>query len=348
MVVMVLSQFCTLTVFKAMSMTKPSAPACGISIQSPTRSMSLSPSCTPATKERMVSLNTSISTAEAAPSPESSSSGERLASVAASTVVRRLALLSHVFTVLRKDWGLSWLANPVQLVRRPGVDDARERRLFERIRLRGVSQDVCPREELAWIVQATRSRELPTILMLAVETGMRRSEICGMRREHVDLLHGVVHLPDTKNGTSRDVPLTPWAKEGLRRFLVGRALRGAVFGMRAGSVTRAFIRARRRARQRYEETCRRHGRQAHPAYFHDLRLHDLRHEAMSRLADVFEMHKLAKVSGHRDTRLLLRYYHPRGWELARSLARSALGRRQLEAIRRGRAAGHPPGWPAAA
>jgi len=256
-----------------------------------------------------------------------------LASVAASTVVRRLALLSHVFTVLRKDWGLSWLANPVQLVRRPGVEDARDRRLFERIRLRGVSQDVCPSDELTWIVRATYSRELPTILMLAVETGMRRSEICAMRRERVDLVHGVVHLPNTKNGASRDVPLTPWAKEVLRRFLSGRPLRGPVFGMRAGSVTRAFIRACRRARSQYQALCQAQGRRVHPGYFSNLRLHDLRHEAMSRLADVFEMHKLAKVSGHKDTRMLLRYYHPRGAELARTLARSVLGRRQLAAIR---------------
>jgi integrase len=98
---------------------------------------------------------------------------------APSTVVRRLAFLSHVFTVLRKDWGWTELANPVQLVRRPTVDDARDRRLFDQIRLRGVSESECPREELAWIIQSTRSIELPTILELAAETGMRRSELCG-------------------------------------------------------------------------------------------------------------------------------------------------------------------------
>jgi len=259
-----------------------------------------------------------------------------LVSLAAATVVRRLALLSHLFTVLRKDWGLSWLANPVQLVRRPKVADARDRRLFDRVRLRGVSEMDCPSDELAWIMRATRSRELPVILMLAVETGMRRSEICEMHRERVDLVHGVVHLPDTKNGTSRDVPLTPWAKAVLRCFLAGRPLRGLVFSMRAGSVTRAFIRARRRACGQYQALCRAHGRLAHPAYFNDLRLHDLRHEAMSRLADVFEVHKLAKVSGHQDTRMLLRYYHPRGSDLARTLARSVLGRRQLDRIKNDR------------
>ncbi|WP_223203301.1 tyrosine-type recombinase/integrase [Achromobacter xylosoxidans] len=133
---------------------------------------------------------------------------------APATVVRRMAFLSHVYTVIRKDWGFDQLANPVQLVRRPAVDDARDRRLFDRITLRGLSEDDCPRKELEWIIRATRSAELPTILTVAKETGMRRSEVVGIQREHLDLMHGVVHLPHTKNGRARDVPLTPPGPRG--------------------------------------------------------------------------------------------------------------------------------------
>ncbi|NIL92840.1 hypothetical protein RhoFasSB10_05206 [Rhodococcus fascians] len=53
---MVLTKFCTFTVYRVMSTTSPSAPTCGISIQSPTRSMSLLVSCTLATKDIRVSL----------------------------------------------------------------------------------------------------------------------------------------------------------------------------------------------------------------------------------------------------------------------------------------------------
>lgn len=249
------------------------------------------------------------------------------------TVVRRLALLSHLYTVLRKDWGWPELANPVQLVRRPAVDDARERRLFTCIRLRGVPQSVCPRSELEWLIDATDSAELPAIMTLATETAMRRSEIAGIRREHIDLRHGTVHLPDTKNGSVRTVPLSPWALEILRRYLTNRPARGSIFTLSPGAVTRAFIRARYRARIAYEALCREHGRRPQTAYFRNLRFHDLRHEATSVLADVFEMHKLAKVTGHKDTRMLLRYYHPDGRDLARQLARSPLGRAQTERIR---------------
>lgn len=263
---------------------------------------------------------------------------EWLKDKAPATVVRRMAFLSHVYTVIRKDWGFDQLANPVQLVRRPAVDDARDRRLFDRITLRGISDDQCPRKELDWIIRATRSPELPTILTVAKETGMRRSEVVGILRENLDMMHGVVHLPHTKNGRARDVPLTPRARETLRRWLTGKPMRGRIFSMQPGSVTRAFIRARRRARQHYEGMCRQLGRRPNAAYFRDLRFHDLRHEGTSELATVFEMHELAKVNGNVDTRMLLRYYHPHGRELAQKLARSALGKRQLDEMRRERQA----------
>lgn len=256
---------------------------------------------------------------------------------AASTVVRRLAFLSHVFTVARKDWGWTELANPVQLVRRPTVNDARDRRVIDSIRMRGVPESECPRSEIDWIIQSTSSKELPIVVTLAAETAMRRTEICTIRREHVDLLHGVIHLPDTKNGTSRDVPLTPWARESLRRYLAGRPTRGPIFTISPGAATRAFIRARLRARDSYEKVCRERGRRPNPAFFRDLRLHDLRHEATSVLAPIFELHELAKISGHKSTRMLLRYYHPDGRELARKIARSPLGRRQTARIKSDRA-----------
>jgi hypothetical protein len=66
----------------------------------------------------------------------------------------------------------------------------------------------------------------------------------------------------------------------------------------------------------------------------DLRFHDLRHEATSVLSTVFTMDKLTKVTGHKDTRMLLRYLHPDGRDLARQLARSTHGRAQTEKIRK--------------
>ncbi len=253
------------------------------------------------------------------------------------TVVRRLALLSHMYTVARKDWGMPMLANPVQLVRRPVVENSRTRRLYEHIKLRGIPDDVCPRTELEWLIRSTRSKELPTVMLLAAETGMRRSEIAGIRRENLDLVHGTIFLSMTKNGDSRYVPLTPFAKDILRRFVVNKSGKGRIFSITPEATTRAFIRARQKARRDYEALCHRFGRKPREEYFNDIRFHDLRHESTSRLASVFEMHELAKVTGHKDTRMLLRYYHPHGRELALKLARSTLGKKQQQKLREARA-----------
>ena len=51
----------------------------------------------------------------------------------------------------------------------------------------------------------------------------------------------------------------------------------------------------------------------------DLHFHDLRHEATSRLAEKLALHELMKVTGHKDTRMLARYYHPRAEDLARKM-----------------------------
>lgn len=57
------------------------------------------------------------------------------------------------------------------------------------------------------------------IVRLAVETGMRSSEITGLRRSQVDLNRRVVPLKDTKNGSARLVPLSRVAAETLRSAL---------------------------------------------------------------------------------------------------------------------------------
>jgi integrase len=171
---------------------------------------------------------------------------------------------------------------------------------------------------------------------LAVETAMRRGEIVSLRWEHVDLKRRVAHLAATKNGDARDVPLSPRAvvvlqdlkdnrdeandapKVAPKLDYVGDDTR-SVFEIRSDAVTRAFERAVARARKLYLEECREAGRRPDGKFLTDLRFHDLRHEATSRLASIFPMHELTKITGHKDPRMLMRYYHPRAEDLAKRL-----------------------------
>lgn len=52
----------------------------------------------------------------------------------------------------------------------------------------------------------------------------------------------------------------------------------------------------------------------------DLHLHDLRHEAVSRLFEKgFHVAEVAAISGHRELRMLTRYTHLRAADLAERL-----------------------------
>lgn len=92
-----------------------------------------------------------------------------------------------------------------------------------------------------------------------------------------------------------------------------------MFAVRADGVTLAFERAVQRARGRYEMECEEAGTPPRDGFLVDLRFHDLRYETTSRLAEVFPMHALTKITGHRDPRMLMRYYHPKVEVLAKRL-----------------------------
>lgn len=247
---------------------------------------------------------------------------EWLTHYAAASVLRHMAVLSHVFNVARKEWGIESLANPVSAVRKPSVSNARTRRVAVSAGEVNESdgQRLALGEELERVIATSGSALLPTIIVLAVETAMRRGEIVSLCWEHVDLKRRVAHLPATKNGDFRDVPLSSRAVEVLR-ILQERvdARRGRVFDLRADAVTRAFDRAVVRARDQYVEECLAQGIPPDERLLIDLRFHDLRHEATSRLAAIFAMHELTKITGHKDPRMLMRYYHPKAEELARRL-----------------------------
>jgi integrase len=80
------------------------------------------------------------------------------------------------------------------------------------------------------------------------------------------------------------------------------------------------LRAVGRARKLYLDECKTAGQRPDGSFLTDLRFHDLRHEATSRLASIFPMHELTKITGHKDPRMLMRYYHPRAENLAKRLA----------------------------
>lgn len=208
--------------------------------------------------------------------------------LAAATVRRRLAVLSHLFNTARREWGLHALSNPVELVSKPRAERGRERRLSD--------------EEIERIIASTESIELPAIIRLLLASAMRRGEaILGLTWNEIDLHSRVATLQDTKNGERRDVPLSSAAIAALKS--IPRRLDGRVFTMTPDAVTRAFARA-----------CRRAG-------IEDARLHDLRHEATSRFFESgkLDLMEVAAITGHKSLQMLKRYTHLKAQDLAKKI-----------------------------
>jgi integrase len=89
-----------------------------------------------------------------------------------------------------------------------------------------------------------------------------------------------------------------------------RHVAGKVISLRADSITQAFDRAKERARETYQKECKKSGVKPNPDFLNDLRFHDLRHEATSRLFEKgLNPIEAASITGHKDLRMLKRYTH---------------------------------------
>lgn len=198
---------------------------------------------------------------------------------APNTVRLELALISHTYEVARADWGLEFLSNPRKAMRRTRLGGARDRRL------RAGEFDAL----MAWC-NSKDNKRLQLAVILAIETAMRRGELMSLLWENVSFHDRIAYLPTTKNSTARTVPLSTRAIAALEAF--GPRKNGSVLARSDSWITKAFIDAR--------QACG----------IADLRFHDLRHEAVSRLFEKgFNMMEAATVSGHKTLQMLKRYTH---------------------------------------
>jgi integrase len=208
------------------------------------------------------------------------------ADVSPTTVTNDLIVLSHLFTIAKKEWGMEGLVNPVSLIRRPKLPRRRDRRLL-------------PGEEERLLAAARYP--MREMLILAIDTAMRAGELLSLRWENVDLKARTAKLLDTKNGEERMVPLTIRAVQVLSSM--PRRIDGFVLPQMGND----------HVSHRFQAVCRRAG-------IKGLRPHDLRHEATSRLFEKgWDIMSVAAVTGHKTLAMLKRYTHLRAEDLVHRL-----------------------------
>jgi len=204
--------------------------------------------------------------------------------VSGSTVKRDFNFISAVLTVARKEW--RWISvNPCADVARTQDNPSRKRRV--------TSDELATLYHVAGSDPATMQGRTILCFEFCIETALRVGEALQVGLH--SRVGSTVHIPQTKNGDPRSVPLSPRAIEILD--LVGGDFR--------------LTNASRDALFRKVKT---------KAGLADLHFHDSRHEAVCRLSKIFNALDLARITGHRNINELLTYYHADAHELAVKLA----------------------------
>lgn len=218
----------------------------------------------------------------------------RLQQVSAATVIRDWNLISHALNIAVKEW--KWLhESPIKGVRKPKEPPHRERRITEdeidRL-LFALGYDYASN-------LATVTSRVGAALLFAIETAMRAGEISSLTWDNVDIDNKVAKLLMTKNGFPRTVPLSAEAIRILNQLRSNNT--DSVFNLKSQQIDALFRKAKKRA------------------LIDDLHFHDSRAEAITRLSKKVDILTLARISGHRDMRMLMIYYRESMEDIAKRI-----------------------------
>lgn len=215
---------------------------------------------------------------------------DRLKCIQPSSVLRELNTLSSVFETARLEWGLV-SGNPCKDIRRPQAPRHRNR-VLKWWEIRAILR------RLDYPKRGTQpempKQAIAVCMMVALRTGMRAGELCALTWENVHDRY--VHLPTTKNGKARDVPLSRKAKSEIER------MRGwddtLVFGITAASLDALF--------RKYRVAAKLSG----------FTWHDTRHTAATMMSKKVDVLTLCKIFGWSDPRMAMIYYNPSAASIA--------------------------------
>jgi integrase len=207
----------------------------------------------------------------------------RLKEVSSGSVQREINLLSNVFTKARDEW--LWCGEtPFKGVGRPGDNPPRTRRVTDEEVLR-----ICAALNYEGRVE-TKLHEVALAFLISLESAMRAGEILSLEPSRVNLKTRVATVPHKMKHLTladREIPLTREAVELLKKV----SDRKRYFTISSASLDTLFRKARDQALVK------------------GLHFHDARAEALTRLSRKVDVMTLARISGHKDLRILQNTYY---------------------------------------
>ena len=230
-----------------------------------------------------------LTLAQITPAHFSTYRDKRLKEVKAGTVNRELGIIKHAFDIAEREWDIPMRNNPLEKLKKLKAQNARNRRLTDD-----------EYETLMQGIKKIRNPHMKDLINFAIETGMRRGEILRLSWHDIDFETRTLHIPITKNGHSRTIPMSPRAIEILK------AIEGK-------NEDRPFPLSDNAAKLAWQRLVKKTG-------IDNLHFHDLRHEAISRFFERgLSVPEVALISGHRDFRMLFRYTHLKAEDIASKL-----------------------------
>jgi len=224
----------------------------------------------------------------------------------AQSIQHELKLIRQAIDLALNETRLSLPENPAASVSMPKLPDARKRRLVG--------------DEYELLLAACKFHPwLKECIIIAVETAMRRGELLSLTPSLIDIDNRYIHLPATKNGDERDIPMSSRVISIIRPLLVDKGEDELLFSIDPNSLTRAFRNACKRAcvhvleqQQGCRRSCQKPGKKGCPG-IQDLHFHDLRHEAISRFFEntTLRTEQIMLISGHKTYAMLKRYINLR-------------------------------------
>ncbi|UOG18647.1 site-specific integrase [Acinetobacter sp. PK01] len=220
----------------------------------------------------------------------------RSGEVGANTVLKEISFYSAIFTYAQKELFLID-ENPWMLITKPKKPKARSRRIHKseiELMLKALDYEVgetpvLPQHYVAWG------------FLFALETAVRRGELITLQKKDVHEHH--IHLPKTKNGEPRNVPLTEEAR--------------ALLDLIKHDGKKVIPQSENAFRLMWE-------RRKEAVGLSGLHFHDTRHEAITRMVRVRKLpvEVLAKITGHKKIDVLVNtYYNPNADDLVEAFNR---------------------------
>lgn len=217
----------------------------------------------------------------------------RLSSVSPSSVLREISLLSSVFEAARRQW--LWITeNPVHSLVKPRAPASRDK-LLTKTEIKAVLRSL--KYEPSAKRPQTVTQTVAIAFLLALRTGMRAGELCGLTWDRVEPSHA--RLPITKNGTARDVPISKKAARVLSKMTGWDD--ESVLAIDPRTLDALFRKAKK------------------SAGIENVVFHDTRHWAATHMAQKLPVLDLCRAFGWKNPKMAMVYYNRSAADIAQLL-----------------------------